>query len=467
MMKASRILWKKWCSIVILAAFVLAFCSTAAAFTCPTDCNCFVVGADSRTYYSEFNKTLQFIKPNKAQFDFMVLPGDMDYVLVNKENYTDVELPGLQTYWVVGNHEMDVGDEVNISNLYPSLPNTLYYYDDSLRTTYIAEYDNLYIVVLDEYREDTRGNIPRNGPQFAWLEEHLALLDPAKKIFAFGHEPAYPEHNHENDSLNQFPSDRDALWSMFDNNSVEAYFCGHTHWYSMNDSMLNVTQVDVGNMRWWGDLNSTLAYVAVNDTTATAYIYLNSTKGTVLDLIDTYDITNDYYTQTTIYVNETGWWRAGESFNSATDPIKAAEANANDGDSIFIYGGNYSESIQVNGPANLTIIGENVSVVNITGTTAPVFDVRESGTNLSRVNLTPPSGDFGIRLFDSQNCYIDGIRVNGGESGVNFYGSGNCSLTNSIITGCSVEGIRLETRPTSGHNACYNTIDNCTVLNST
>jgi len=182
--------------------------------------------------------------------------------------------------------------------------------------------------VLDEYREDTRGNIPRNGPQFAWLEEHLALLDPAKKIFAFGHEPAYPEHAHVGDSLDQFPSDRNALWSVFDNNSVEAYFCGHTHWYSMNDSMLNVTQVDVGNMRWWGDLNSTLAYVAVNDSSATAYIYSNSTKGTVLDLIDTYDITNDYYTQTTIYVNETGWWKAGGSFNSATDPIKAAETNA-------------------------------------------------------------------------------------------------------------------------------------------
>jgi len=134
MMKASRIIGKKRCSIVILAALctlAVLMCGTAAAdrvgFSCPAGCDCFVVGADSRTQYDEFNKTLQFIKPNKDGLDFMVLPGDMDYVLVNKENYTDVELSGLQTYWVVGNHEMDVGDEVNISNLYPSLPNTLYY----------------------------------------------------------------------------------------------------------------------------------------------------------------------------------------------------------------------------------------------------------------------------------------------------------------------------------------------------
>ncbi len=109
----------------------------------------------------------------------------------------------------------------------------------------------------------------------------------------------------------------------------------------------------------------------------------------------------------------------------------------------------------MDGPANLTIIGENVSVVNITGTTAHVFDVRESGTNISRINLTVPSGDSGIRLYDSQNCYTDVIRVNGGASGVDFYGSDNCSLTNSIITGCSEAGIELQTRSASGHNACY------------
>ncbi|KAF5438181.1 copper-binding protein, partial [Candidatus Methanophagaceae archaeon] len=267
-------------------------------FVCPENCDCFVVGGDSLTQYSDFNLTLQFIKNYKDQLDYVVWVGDMNYINVNKENYSDIELPGIPSHWIVGNHEMDVGDERNISNLNTTFNNIVYYYNDSLNTSYIAEYNHSYVIVLDEYIEHSYGNIPVGSGLFNWLESSIALLNHTKQIFAFGHEPAYPEHRHVGSSLDQFPSDRDALWSLFNNYSVEAYFCGHTHWYYKNSSMLNVTQIDIGNMRWeggtGGDGNSTVVFVSASIGNSTAHAYSTSIKGSDFDLIDTYNITNTY-----------------------------------------------------------------------------------------------------------------------------------------------------------------------------
>ena len=267
-------------------------------FVCPENCDCFVVGGDSLTQYSDFNLTLQFIKNYKDQLDYVVWVGDMSYVTVNKENYSDIELPGIPSHWVVGNHEMDVGDERNISNLNTTFNNIIYYYNDSLNTSYIAEYNHSYVIVLDEYMEHPYGDIPVGSGLWNWLKSSIASLNHTKQIFAFGHEPAYPEHRHVGSCLDQFPSDRDALWSLFDNYSVEAYFCGHTHWYYKNSSMLNVTQIDIGNMRWeggtGGDGNSTVVFVSACIGNSTAHAYSTSIVGSDFDLIETYNITNTY-----------------------------------------------------------------------------------------------------------------------------------------------------------------------------
>jgi len=219
----------------------------------------FVLTADSRTDYADFNSTLQFIKNFQSDLDFYVLPGDMDVVQTNKEAYTDVELPDLSTYWVRGNHENEE-DVTYIESLYPSLPNTVSKFDNK---TYSFSYANVHFIVLDEYVDHPDGRIEENSALFNWTRSELENTDKSLQIFVVGHEPAYPKHRHVGDSLDQFPADRDSFWKLLNDNSVEAYFCGHTHYYSMDDSHLNVAQIDVGNARWvngggGGDGNSTV-----------------------------------------------------------------------------------------------------------------------------------------------------------------------------------------------------------------
>ena len=255
----------------ILSAIVLAVPSAAyisssgdigerhAQWTCSG--TGFVLVADSRTDYADFNATLRFIKDFQSDLDFFVLPGDMDDVQTNKETYTDVELPGLPTYWVRGNHE-DEADVAYIESLYPSLPYTVNKFDNK---TYSFSYANVHLIILDEYIDDPAGRIKENSALFNWTRSELENTDKGLQIFVVGHEPAYPKHRHIGDSLDQFPDDRDAFWQLLDDNSVEAYFCGHTHYYSIDDSHLNVTQIDVGNARWangggGGDGNSTVVF---------------------------------------------------------------------------------------------------------------------------------------------------------------------------------------------------------------
>jgi predicted phosphodiesterase len=58
-------------------------------------------------------------------------------------------------------------------------------------------------------------------------------------IFVFGHEPAFPQADektgitsHYLESLDEYPQARDRFWQLLHDESVDAYFCGHSHNYS-------------------------------------------------------------------------------------------------------------------------------------------------------------------------------------------------------------------------------------------
>jgi len=97
----------------------------------------------------------------------------------------------------------------------------------------------------------------------------------------------------------------------------------------------SVTTSDSGkklNMRWWGDGNSTLAYVAANDTNATVYIYSNSTKGEVLDLIASYDLTNNYGADSRLlYHADNAAEDSSDTNNNWGTPRNGADTQANTG----------------------------------------------------------------------------------------------------------------------------------------
>jgi hypothetical protein len=51
-------------------------------------------------------------------------------------------------------------------------------------------------------------------------------------IFVFVHEPAFPYNHHYGDSLDAYPTNRDAFWSLLESHKVTALFVCHTHYYS-------------------------------------------------------------------------------------------------------------------------------------------------------------------------------------------------------------------------------------------
>ena len=77
-----------------------------------------------------------------------------------------------------------------------------------------------------------------------------------------------------------------------------------------------------------------------------------------------------------IYVNESGWWRAGSAFNASGAPIQAAVDAAGEGDAIYVWNGSYSENVDV-GTAHLTLQGEGADVVTVSAASSrdPVFEV--------------------------------------------------------------------------------------------
>ena len=390
-------------------------------WTCPSGCTCFAIGADSRTEYTKFNETLQFIKRYKDDLDFIVYAGDMDSVQINKETYSDVQLNNLPSYWVMGNHEISPGPGVTyIRDLYPCLANTVNMFNDGRNSTYSFEYNDTHVVVIDVYSENADGNTPEGGPQYNWLQSDLALTDKSRQIFVAGHEPAYPQNRHVGDSLDQYPEDRDAFWELLDNYSVEAYFCGHTHYYSRNSSYLNVTQVDTGNMRWRivgsGDGNSTVVFVAVasDGANSTISVYSSDVEGNDFNLTDEYTINNSFVaTYCTcvcgdICVDETGWWRDGGAFNMTGTPIQAAIDNATTGNTIFVYNGTYTENVIVN--RSLTLRGESRDAVTVQANDSDnhVFNVTADMVNISGFTVTGVTGKgkAGMCLNNADYCNI-------------------------------------------------------------
>jgi len=80
-----------------------------------------------------------------------------------------------------------------------------------------------------------------------WIEQQL--VDAPPFVFVIGHEPAFPQDAyHMGDSLDKYPTDRNAFWQLLNDHGVLAYICGHTHCYSTYTHSTGPTvQIDCGN----------------------------------------------------------------------------------------------------------------------------------------------------------------------------------------------------------------------------
>jgi len=157
--------------------------------------------------------------------------------------------------------------------------------------------------------------------------------------------------------------------------------------------------------------------------------------------------------------------------------IQEAINDANDGDTIFVYGGVYYENVVINKRINL--VGENKEttiidgdhagdVVNITvdGVSIERFTIRNSGihpyagvkiyfsSNNEIYNCNISNNNKGIRLWHSSNNSVYNCNITSNdEYGIMLYFCSNNSIYNCKITSNSWDGIGLGS---SSNNNIYN-----------
>ncbi|MCK5520247.1 MAG: metallophosphoesterase, partial [Candidatus Marinimicrobia bacterium] len=248
----------------------------------------FVVGADNRNQTGYYRKVLHEINDMTVNPDssfsfpqFFVSCGDIDPVISNMAIYTNKDsFPNLPPFYpVVGNHEFETPEDMDaIMGMIPKLKNIV---NRGPQASYSFDYGNIHGIVLDEYAENTAGEVAGNLLQ--WLRDDMNKTTQ-DHIFIFGHEPAFPRFRHETDGLNQFLETRNIFWNtLVEEPRVRAYFCGHTHYYyrmRVNDPAIvkdnefpnhngGVYQIDVGAIGnadpEYGDGNLTLVYVEIYD----------------------------------------------------------------------------------------------------------------------------------------------------------------------------------------------------------
>jgi hypothetical protein len=209
---------------------------------------------------------------------FMISPGDIDppaavYDVVRSE--LGASYPW---YPVVGNHEAETVEDMAWLRSFNSSGNSLPGIVNpgptgSLETCYSFDCQNAHFIVINEYFNGLVDNEPTgdvSAALYTWLSDDLANHS-LPITFVIGHEPAFPQPDmdpphrlrHEGDSLDQFPTNRNAFWALLAANNVKAYICGHTHNYSAI-KIDGVWQVDTGHTRGTGDTGAPSTFIKIS-----------------------------------------------------------------------------------------------------------------------------------------------------------------------------------------------------------
>jgi len=259
----------------------------------------FTVTANPRGEHVKFADTLNAINTLVGgPGAFHVSPGDIDHTIPENRAVIDTYF-GLNALWYpgVGNHEAETDDDIQwIRDEYNNgngvrTPLKNFTNQDgpptTRETTYSWDFGNAHFIQLNEYWDGTDDTGARGDvvPALrAWLAADLAA-NTRPYVFVFGHEPAFPEHRHGDDSLNANPPNRDAFWQLLEASEVHAYICGHTHQYSRHLGNRNgqgsVWQIDAGaagngSVPEGGSSVETFIDVTVTDTEVTYDVYDNS-----------------------------------------------------------------------------------------------------------------------------------------------------------------------------------------------
>ena len=271
---------------------------------------------DSRAYFRGAVKAIQ----TQGKGAFMISSGDIDPPENSK--WTIEQVLGEEYSWfpVIGNHELPGNGKEryrganmewlraydynhNMTGLQANIVNSGPF--GCPTTTFSFDYENAHFTILNVYCDSdgdtvTEGDIPDH--LYNWIANDLATTSQ-EHIFVFGHEPAYPQadtdnnrERHMKDSLNAVKSNRDRFWNLLNEAGALAYFCGHTHNYSAI-KIGNVWQLDSGHARGSGDKGapSTFLIVQVDENTVSFSAYRDIHDGVYdyLDIVHTGTLTKE------------------------------------------------------------------------------------------------------------------------------------------------------------------------------
>jgi len=199
----------------------------------------FAVMGDTRDYSKDginvkiMKIILERVKSEKP--DFIVVTGDMITGSAKSNIHAQrlnrwkgiIEKHGIPFYIGIGNHEVESELSENILRAVFEMPENGPLGFKEL--AYSFDYKNCHFIMLDTSAFNNFHSV--DGLQLEWLKEDLDR-NSNKTIFVFGHDPAYPVHDHIGSSLDKYPERRDELWNLFKKYKISAYICSHEHLYN-------------------------------------------------------------------------------------------------------------------------------------------------------------------------------------------------------------------------------------------
>jgi len=169
---------------------------------------------------------------------FAIFPGDTvyganDFERFKKQmaNFVEVIQPlsdVCKIYYTLGNHELRSFEHLQHSIKMLGVPKM-----DSGRYSgqsyYFTHMNSCFIAIATSFY-DGEDNLV-SDEQLAWIKTVLEKHKNYEHIFVYGHAPAFPSGPHAMDSLDAYPENRNKFWRMLREYDVDAYFCGHEHFY--------------------------------------------------------------------------------------------------------------------------------------------------------------------------------------------------------------------------------------------
>jgi 3',5'-cyclic AMP phosphodiesterase CpdA len=208
---------------------------------------------ESNTRIPELIKDLNISKSLSptGQIDRIFCTGDFEGIPQFDQAHKTSILSSIPAYIIPGNHDIS-----NISNI-----KKYQGFGDKLnpgpigteKTTFSLDYNEIHITMLNLYwdgktNEGWKGGGKSGGEVgstiLTWLKTDLQSAKTPYKI-VLAHEPMYPDKRHKGDSLDWNIAIRNNLQKVLEDNGVDAFFSGHTH-YARGD-LINGKVLQVQN----------------------------------------------------------------------------------------------------------------------------------------------------------------------------------------------------------------------------